>query len=164
MSGEQMRSAIRRSNIKCFSFYPARNRAGRCLHDAQLDDPPSGLSDVHGHLTPSLCLTHERHARKKRRTEEALMLNLRECPVRYTPWLMPTKKKNSAAQALNRLRNESLSPEERSAIARSAGLEGGLARAEKLTKQRRKEIAEKAARARWGKKNLAKPTKKKAIK
>jgi len=48
----------------------------------------------------------------------------------------PTKEKNPAAVALGRL----------------GGLKGGRARAEKLSPERRKEIAKKAAQARWGKK------------
>ena len=37
------------------------------------------------------------------------------------------------------------------ALGRLGGLKGGKARASKLTPERRKEIAEKAARTRWGK-------------
>lgn len=37
--------------------------------------------------------------------------------------------------------------------ARKGGLKGGKARAEKLTPEQRKEIAEKAARGRWGDSN-----------
>jgi len=37
------------------------------------------------------------------------------------------------------------------ALGRLGGVKGGRARAEKLTPERRKEIAKKAARARWGK-------------
>lgn len=37
------------------------------------------------------------------------------------------------------------------ALGRLGGLKGGKARAKKLSKKRRKEIAEKAAKARWGK-------------
>lgn len=37
------------------------------------------------------------------------------------------------------------------ALGRKGGLKGGKARAEKLSKERRKEIARAAARARWGK-------------
>lgn len=48
----------------------------------------------------------------------------------------PTKGKNPAAVALGRL----------------GGLKGGKARAEKLSPKKRKEIAKKAAKARWGKK------------
>ena len=48
----------------------------------------------------------------------------------------PTKEKNPAAVALGRL----------------GGLKGGKARAKKLSPERRKEIAKKAAQARWGKK------------
>lgn len=44
------------------------------------------------------------------------------------------KKKNKAAQMLGKL----------------GGLKGGKARAKALTPERRKEIAEKAAKARWG--------------
>ena len=47
----------------------------------------------------------------------------------------PDKEKNPHAVALGRL----------------GGLKGGKARAEKLTTEQRKEIAQKAARARWGK-------------
>jgi hypothetical protein len=36
------------------------------------------------------------------------------------------------------------------AMGRRGGLRGGKARAEKLTPERRKEIAQKAAQARWG--------------
>lgn len=37
------------------------------------------------------------------------------------------------------------------ALGRLGGLKGGKARAEKLTPEQRKEIAKKAAKARWGK-------------
>ncbi len=47
----------------------------------------------------------------------------------------PTKKKNPAAVALGRL----------------GGLKGGKARAKKLSPERRKEIAKKAAMVRWAK-------------
>ena len=47
---------------------------------------------------------------------------------------IPTKEKNPAAVALGRL----------------GGLKGGKARAEKLTPKKRKEIAQKAAKIRWG--------------
>lgn len=40
------------------------------------------------------------------------------------------------------------------ALGRLGGLKGGKARAEKLSAKRRKEIAEKAAKARWKKKKL----------
>jgi hypothetical protein len=55
----------------------------------------------------------------------------------------PTKK-NPAAVALGRLRAASMTPEERT--------NAGRARADALTAKRRKEIAAKAAAARWGKK------------
>ena len=47
----------------------------------------------------------------------------------------PAKKRTFDAKALGRL----------------GGLKGGKARADKLTRERRVEIAKKAARARWGK-------------
>lgn len=48
------------------------------------------------------------------------------------------------------LENDDAEKENRaSEIARLGGLKGGKARAEKLTPEQRKEIAEKAARARW---------------
>ena len=40
------------------------------------------------------------------------------------------------------------------ALGRLGGLKGGKARAKKLTPEQRKEIAKKAARARWGKENI----------
>ena len=52
------------------------------------------------------------------------------------PIQTPTKEKNPAAVALGRL----------------GGLKGGKARAEKLSPKKRKEIARKAAKARWAKK------------
>lgn len=48
----------------------------------------------------------------------------------------PKKEKNPAAVALGKL----------------GGLKGGKARAKKLSPERRREIAKKAAQARWGKK------------
>jgi hypothetical protein len=48
---------------------------------------------------------------------------------------IPTREKNPAAVALGTL----------------GGLKGGPARAKKLSSKRRKEIARKAAKARWGK-------------
>lgn len=67
--------------------------------------------------------------------------------------------KNPHAVALGRLggakggkaRAENLSPEELSEIGRMGGAIGGKRRAEKLSTKRRKEIALKAAKARWGK-------------
>ena len=50
-----------------------------------------------------------------------------------TPDAEPAKAKNPAAVALGRL----------------GGLKGGKARAEKLTKEKRRKIAKKAAEARW---------------
>jgi hypothetical protein len=63
--------------------------------------------------------------------------------------VIKTGKKNPAAVALAKLRSESMTPEERQQSARTAGLVGGKARAKSLTKARRKEIASKAAQARW---------------
>jgi general stress protein YciG len=47
---------------------------------------------------------------------------------------------------------ENRTAEERQEFARSGGQAGGAARAKKLSAKRRKEIAAKAAAARWGKK------------
>ena len=55
------------------------------------------------------------------------------------------KRKNPAAVALGRLRAKTLTEEER----RKGGKAGGPARAEALTAKRRREIARKAAAARW---------------
>jgi hypothetical protein len=60
-------------------------------------------------------------------------------------------RKNEAAVALARLRMKRMTAEERSDVARSGGLVGGVARAKKLTKAQRQAIAKKAAQARWGK-------------
>jgi hypothetical protein len=62
------------------------------------------------------------------------------------------KRKNPAAVALAKRRAAVMTADERSASARTAGLVGGKARAEKLTAAQRKESAQKAAAARWGKK------------
>jgi hypothetical protein len=53
------------------------------------------------------------------------------------PTTKPTKEKNPAAVALGRL----------------GGLKGGKARAKKLSAEKRKEIAQKAAKTRWAKKS-----------
>jgi hypothetical protein len=60
--------------------------------------------------------------------------------------------KNAAAVALARLRAQKLSPERRKQIADMGASLGGQARAQSLSAKRRKEIARKAAAARWGKK------------
>jgi hypothetical protein len=60
--------------------------------------------------------------------------------------------KNEAAVALGRRRAASAKPGEMAQLGKKGGLAGGRARAEKLSKARRREIAEKAAAARWGKK------------
>jgi hypothetical protein len=62
-----------------------------------------------------------------------------------------TRKKNAAAVELANLRAQKLSPERRREIAESGGLVGGAARAKKLSPAKRKAIAKKAAQARWGK-------------
>jgi len=59
------------------------------------------------------------------------------------------REKNRAAVALAKLRAASMTQQERSESARTAGLVGGKARAAKLTKERRSAIAKKAAAARW---------------
>jgi len=66
--------------------------------------------------------------------------------------LMTDTPKNKAAVALGRRRAASAAPGEMSKLGKKGGLIGGRARAKKLTAKRRKEIARKAAEARWGKK------------
>lgn len=56
--------------------------------------------------------------------------------------------KNKAAVSLGKLRAKTMTTEERS----KGGKIGGKARARALTKEQRREIARKAAAARWGKK------------
>ena len=60
-----------------------------------------------------------------------------------------SKKPNRAAAELAGLRWASATPEDRAAVGRLGSL-GGRARARNLTAQQRKEIARKAAAARWG--------------
>jgi hypothetical protein len=60
-------------------------------------------------------------------------------------------KKNPAAVALAKRKLIVMTAEERQAAARAGGMAGGRARAKALTKARRKEIARKAAAARWKK-------------
>jgi hypothetical protein len=65
-------------------------------------------------------------------------------------------KKNPHAVALGKLGGKAkseLPADQISEINRA----GGIARAKKLTKAQRKEIAQKAAKARWAKKRAAKP-------
>jgi len=57
--------------------------------------------------------------------------------TREKPAPKPKRRKNPAAVALGRL----------------GGLKGGVARSEKLTSERRREIATRAAKARWAKVN-----------
>jgi len=68
------------------------------------------------------------------------------------------KDPNQLAYEIVRLSTEE-QPEQRSAISqylaeigRRGGLKGGKARAERLSKKRKSEIASEAAKARWGKK------------
>jgi hypothetical protein len=61
------------------------------------------------------------------------------------------KKKNAAAVALGKQRAKKAAPGELSEIGRKGGEIGGAARADALTAKRRREIAKKAAAARWGK-------------
>lgn len=62
------------------------------------------------------------------------------------------KRKNPAAVALAKRRLVVQTKERRQEISRAGGLVGGQARAKNLTPAERKEIARKAAAARWGKK------------
>lgn len=66
---------------------------------------------------------------------------------------MPVRraKKNQAAVELAARRMVAMTPEERQAVAQQGGLKGGEARAKKLTPAQRKQIAKKAAEARWTK-------------
>lgn len=62
------------------------------------------------------------------------------------------KRKNAAAVALAKRRAKVLTAEQLSASGRAGGLVGGHARAKSLSAAKRREIARKAAAARWGKK------------
>ena len=76
---------------------------------------------------------------KKRTKKNVSAFDIVRQATEETPPEEPTKdspKKNPSAVALGRL----------------GGLKGGPARAKKLTEQQRKEIARKAAKARWSKK------------
>jgi len=75
---------------------------------------------------------------KKKRSSDINVLSsqiVAEATQEEKPIEIPTKEKNPAAVALGRL----------------GGLKGGPARAKKLTSRKRREIAEKAAKARWSK-------------
>ncbi len=61
-------------------------------------------------------------------------------------------KKHPGAVALGKLRMRQLTDEEKAALGRKGGLKGGKARAKALNAAKRKEIAQKAAAKRWGKK------------
>ena len=65
---------------------------------------------------------------------------------------MKGRRKNPAAVALAKLRAKSMTQEERSESARTAGRVGGKARAARLTPEDRKRIARAAAAKRWEKK------------
>lgn len=71
------------------------------------------------------------------------------CAASGVQAILLAMKKNPAAVALGKLRAAEMTKEERSA----AGTAGGAARAAKLSQKRRREIAKKAAEARWGKKS-----------
>lgn len=84
-----------------------------------------------------LCYT--RNMAKKKKTDEEDINLLASAIVKKATKEADEEeqpKKNPAAVALGRL----------------GGLKGGKARAEKLSAKKRKEIAQKAAKARWGKK------------
>jgi hypothetical protein len=74
--------------------------------------------------------------RARQIVEEAIGEPLTDKPTEETTEAKPAKEKNAAAVALGRL----------------GGLKGGKARAEKLSPEKRKEIAKKAADKRWTKK------------
>lgn len=65
-------------------------------------------------------------------------------------------RKNAAAVELAKRRMTAMTAEERKDVARSGGLKGGPARAEKLSPAQRKKIAKQAAAARWDKKGAKK--------
>ena len=69
---------------------------------------------------------------------------------------MATKRKNSAAVRLGKLRAQSMSAEEWKQHGEKYGPAGGKARAQALTPERRKEIARKAAATRWANKGAKK--------
>ena len=65
---------------------------------------------------------------------------------------MPRKDENQIAKSIVDQATSESKPEKNPAaveLGRRGGLKGGKARAEKLSAKRRKEIAQKAARARW---------------
>ncbi|HEY3375535.1 MAG TPA: hypothetical protein VGK02_10845 [Candidatus Aquicultor sp.] len=82
---------------------------------------------------------HERSSKKKRPTDlnrlAAEIVN--EATEEEKPTPEPEQEKNAAAVELGRM----------------GGLKGGVARAAKLTPEERREIAKKAAAARWNKNN-----------
>lgn len=77
-------------------------------------------------------------AKKKKRSNDVNIMasQIVSEATKEEPTTKPAKEKNPAAVALGRL----------------GGLKGGKARAKKLSPARRKEIAQKAAKTRWGNK------------
>ena len=61
------------------------------------------------------------------------------------------EKKNAAAVSLGKRRAALAAPGEMAALGRKGGSAGGPARAQALTKEERRVIAQKGAQARWGK-------------
>ncbi|MFZ3136671.1 MAG: hypothetical protein WA126_04665 [Thermodesulfovibrionales bacterium] len=80
----------------------------------------------------------EKKKTKKRSSDINILASQIVAEATGEPTKEPIKEKNPAAVALGRL----------------GGLKGGKARAEKLSPKKRKAIAQKAAKARWGKKKL----------
>jgi len=66
--------------------------------------------------------------------------------------MLRKSRKNPAAVALGKRRIALMTEEEHRKIAREGGLRGGRTRAKTLSPRRRREIAKKAAEARWSKK------------
>jgi hypothetical protein len=79
----------------------------------------------------------ERKSKKKLKKKKPTDINIIASSIVEQTTGIPVKEKNPAAVALGRL----------------GGLKGGKARALKLSAKRRKEIAQKAAKARWKKKS-----------
>jgi hypothetical protein len=95
------------------------------------------IQGLHGNYLAFPCPVKHNTAMKPKRPRDVNQLAkfIGDSLTGQTPAPVPEDTRNPAAVALGRL----------------GGLKGGKARAAKLTKKRRAEIAKRAAQARWGK-------------
>ena len=86
-----------------------------------------------------------------------IWIETKEAVVKKMVSLLEMAQKNKAAVSLGKMRAALAAPGEMAEMGRAGGAIGGKARAKSLTPKRRKEIAQKAAAARWGSSTSSKP-------